>query len=115
MFDRGFRFNSKPRSFLVNGRRDLSQLDPAFLMLILRVLIQQSRVRTVQRGSLHGSLLSDFTLGAVGCVLEGVADFTKVKGSEVAVTLVVPFWSASSATRPNELVKFRLLIRKYYK
>lgn len=115
MFHREFGF--KPRSFLANGRRDLSQLDPAFLMLILRVMILQSRVRTVQRESLHGSLLSDFTLGAVGCVLEGVADFTKVKGSEVAVTLVVPFWSASSVTRDNELIQLciNLLISKYYK
>lgn len=32
-------------------------------------------------------------------MLEGAANFTEVKGSEVAVAFVVPFWSASSAIK----------------
>lgn len=32
-------------------------------------------------------------------MLEGAANFTEVKGSEVAVAFVVPFWSASSVIK----------------
>lgn len=30
-------------------------------------------------------------------MLEGIANFTEVKGSKVTVAFVIPFWSASSA------------------
>lgn len=73
------------------------------MFLVLIVLILQSSVRTVQRGTLHGCLLSDFALGAVRRVLERAANFTEVKGSEVAVALVVPFWSASSVKKKMKI------------
>lgn len=53
----------------------------------------------MQRSSLHGCFLSDFTLRTICCMLEGAANFTEVKGSEVAVAFVVPFWSASSVIK----------------
>lgn len=53
---------------------------------------------TVQRFALHGSLFSNFTLGPIGGVLEGVADFAQVKSGDVPVALVVPFRCATSGS-----------------
>lgn len=32
-------------------------------------------------------------------MLEGIANFTEVKGSKVTIAFVIPFWSASSAKK----------------
>lgn len=82
--------------FLINGRLNLSHIfeDPVFLMLLI-FLFLKSRVRTVQRGSLHGCFLSDFTFWPICRVLEGATNFTEMQGCEVAIAFVVPFWSAS--------------------
>lgn len=55
---------------------------------------------------LHGRLLSNFTLGSVGRVLEGVADFAQMKSSDMTVALVVPFRRATSE-RKNLVFLFR--------
>lgn len=64
--------------------------------MMLIILILESHIKTVQRGSLHGCFLSDFALRTIRRVLEGAANFTEMKGSEMAVAFVIPFWSASS-------------------
>lgn len=109
--------------FLVNGRLNLSHILQDPVLLILIILFLQSRVRTVQRWSLHGCFLSDFTLGTVRRVLEGIANFTEVKGSKVTVAFVIPFWSASSEKKRkinvskkkiNMKVKQKVLLRTLY-
>lgn len=66
--------------FFVDGRLARPHLfeDPELLVLI--VLLLQSRVRTVQRRALHGCLLSDFALWTIRRVLEGVANFAEMEG-----------------------------------
>lgn len=56
-------------------------------------------------------------------MLEGIANFTEVKGSKVTVAFVIPFWSASSAKKRkinvskkklNIKVKQKVLLRTLY-
>lgn len=56
-------------------------------------------------------------------MLEGIANFTEVKGSKVTVAFVIPFWSASSAKKRkinvskkklNMKVKQKVLLRTLY-
>lgn len=72
------------------------------LLLLVGIPGRGGRVgRTVQPEMLHGGLFSNFALGPIGGVFEGVPDFAQMKSGDVPVAFVVPF---RCATPESELM-----------